>query len=121
VVLCAGKVYYDLAAWRVENERYDTAIIRIEQLYPFAREALRDVLQVYPNVEDIVWCQEEPLNQGAWYSSQHHLRAVGDMLREGLGGKLKFAGRPASAAPAAGYMSVHTEQQRRLVEDAFNL
>ncbi|SHM38631.1 2-oxoglutarate dehydrogenase E1 component [Vreelandella subglaciescola] len=121
VVLCAGKVYYDLAAWRVENERYDTAIIRIEQLYPFAREALRDVLNVYPNIEDIVWCQEEPLNQGAWYSSQHHMRAVADMLRDGLGGKLKFAGRLASAAPAAGYMSVHTEQQRRLVEDAFNL
>ena len=79
------------------------------------------MLNVYPNIEDIVWCQEEPLNQGAWYSSQHHMRAVADMLRDGLGGKLKFAGRPASAAPAAGYMSVHTEQQRRLVEDAFNL
>ena len=121
VVLCAGKVYYDLAAWRAENERHDTAVVRIEQLYPFPKEELLEALQDYTNVEDIVWCQEEPLNQGAWYSSQHNMRAVADMLKDGLGRELKFAGRPASAAPAAGYMSVHTEQQRQLVEDAFNL
>ena len=121
VVLCAGKVYYDLAAWRAENERHDTAILRLEQLYPFPKEELLEALQGYTNVEDIVWCQEEPLNQGAWYSSQHNMRAVADMLKDGFGRELKFAGRPASAAPAAGYMSVHTEQQRQLVEDAFNL
>jgi 2-oxoglutarate dehydrogenase E1 component len=121
VVLCAGKVYYDLAAWRAENERHDTAILRLEQLYPFPKEELLEALQGYTNVEDIVWCQEEPLNQGAWYASQHNMRAVADMLKDGLGRELKFAGRPASAAPAAGYMSVHTEQQRQLVEDAFNL
>ena len=121
VIMCAGKVYYDLVNWRAENERDDTAIIRLEQLYPFPKEELLEVLQAYANVEDIVWCQEEPLNQGAWYSSQHHMRTVADMLKDGLGRELKFAGRPASAAPAAGYMSVHTEQQRQLVEDAFNL
>ncbi|MDR9438673.1 MAG: 2-oxoglutarate dehydrogenase E1 component [Halomonas sp.] len=121
IILCAGKVYYDLANWREENARDDVAILRIEQLYPFPKEELLAAIKDYTKVTDVVWCQEEPLNQGAWYSSQHHMRAVADMLRDGLGGKLKFAGRPASAAPAAGYMSVHTEQQRQLVEDAFNL
>ncbi|WP_072821534.1 2-oxoglutarate dehydrogenase E1 component [Modicisalibacter ilicicola] len=120
VVLCAGKVYYDLAAYRSEKERDDTAVVRVEQLYPFPKEELHEALKGYANLEQIVWCQEEPLNQGAWYQSQHHLRVVADMLSEGLGRELKFAGRPASAAPAAGYMSVHVEQQRQLVEDAFN-
>ncbi len=120
VVLCAGKVYYDLAAYRTENEREDTAILRLEQLYPFPKEELYEALKDYPNLEQVIWCQEEPLNQGAWYQSQHHMRIVTDMLREGLGHQLKFAGRPASAAPASGYMSVHVEQQRQLVEDAFN-
>ncbi|SDK79394.1 2-oxoglutarate dehydrogenase E1 component [Modicisalibacter muralis] len=120
VVLCAGKVYYDLAAYRSENEREDTAIVRIEQLYPFPKEELYEVLKGYTNLEQLVWCQEEPLNQGAWYQSQHHMRVVADMLENGLGRELKFAGRPASAAPAAGYMSVHVEQQRQLVDDAFN-
>ncbi|MFD2190523.1 2-oxoglutarate dehydrogenase E1 component [Pistricoccus aurantiacus] len=120
VVLCAGKVYYDLAAYRAENERDDTAIVRIEQLYPFPKEELYEALKAYTNLEQVVWCQEEPLNQGAWYQSQHHMRVVADMLKNGMGRELKFAGRPASAAPAAGYMSVHTEQQRQLVDDAFN-
>ena len=121
VIMCAGKVYYDLAAWRAENEVDDVAIVRIEQLYPFPKEELFETLKDYVNLETVVWCQEEPLNQGAWYPSQHHMRAVADLLKKGLGGELKFAGRPASAAPAAGYMSVHTEQQRQLVEDAFNV
>jgi 2-oxoglutarate dehydrogenase E1 component len=121
IILCAGKVYYDLANWREENARDDVAILRLEQLYPFPKEDLMAAIEAYTGVEEVVWCQEEPLNQGAWYPSQHHMRAVMEQLREGLGGRLKFAGRPASAAPAAGYMSVHTEQQRQLVEDAFNL
>lgn len=120
VVLCAGKVYYDLAAYRTENERDDTAIVRLEQLYPFPKEELYEALKDYTNLEQVVWCQEEPLNQGAWYQSQHHMRVVADMFGDGLGRSLKFAGRPASAAPAAGYMSVHVEQQRQLVDDAFN-
>ncbi|MDN3556398.1 2-oxoglutarate dehydrogenase E1 component [Halomonas maura] len=121
IILCAGKIYYDLANWREENARDDVAILRLEQLYPFPEEELFEAIQDYTNVSDVVWCQEEPLNQGAWYPSQHHMRSVVERLKAGLGGKLKFAGRPASAAPAAGYMSVHTEQQRQLVEDAFNL
>ncbi|SEM51599.1 2-oxoglutarate dehydrogenase E1 component [Halomonas caseinilytica] len=121
IILCAGKVYYDLANWREENARDDVAILRLEQLYPFPEEELYEAIKDYTNVTDAVWCQEEPLNQGAWYPSQHHMRAAVERLKSGLGGRLKFAGRPASAAPAAGYMSVHTEQQRQLVEDAFNL
>ena len=121
IIMCSGKVYYDLANWREENLRDDVAIVRVEQLYPFPKEELIETLKDYSGVTDIVWCQEEPLNQGAWYSMQHNLRIVADSLKDGLGGQLKFAGRPASAAPAAGYMSVHTEQQRQLVEDAFNL
>lgn len=120
VVLCAGKVYYDLAAYRAEHEREDTAVVRLEQLYPFPKEELYEALKPYTNLEQVIWCQEEPLNQGAWYQSQHHMRIVADMLNEGLGHSLKFAGRPASAAPASGYMSVHVEQQRQLVDDAFN-
>jgi 2-oxoglutarate dehydrogenase E1 component len=119
-VLCSGKVYYDLATYRSENERDDTAIIRVEQLYPFPKDELLEALRTYPNLEQVVWCQEEPLNQGAWYQSQHHLRLVASMVREGLDHSLKFAGRPASAAPAAGYMSVHVAQQSQLVDDAFN-
>ncbi len=120
VVLCSGKVYYDLATYRAENERDDTAIVRLEQLYPFPKDELLDALKGYTNLEQVVWCQEEPLNQGAWYQSQHHMRVVADTLTNGMGRELKFAGRPASAAPAAGYMSVHVEQQRQLVDDAFN-
>ncbi|WP_353979301.1 2-oxoglutarate dehydrogenase E1 component [Salinicola endophyticus] len=119
-VICSGKVYYDLASYRTENQRDDTAIIRVEQLYPFPKEELFDALKAFPNLEQVVWCQEEPLNQGAWYQSQHHLRLVASMVREGLDHSLKFAGRPASAAPAAGYMSVHVAQQSQLVDDAFN-
>ncbi|QEM81074.1 2-oxoglutarate dehydrogenase E1 component [Halomonas binhaiensis] len=121
VIMCSGKVYYDLDNWREENLLDDVAIIRVEQLYPFPKEELFETISQYTNTTDIVWCQEEPLNQGAWYSMQHNLRSVAEELKAGFGATLKFAGRPASAAPAAGYMSVHIEQQRQLVEDAFNL
>ncbi|MGO2132902.1 MAG: 2-oxoglutarate dehydrogenase E1 component [Halomonas sp.] len=121
LILCAGKVYYDLASWREENNRDDVAIVRLEQLYPFPADELFEAIKDYTNIQDVVWCQEEPLNQGAWYPSQHHMRSGVERLKAGLSGKLKFAGRPASAAPASGYMSVHTEQQRQLVEDAFTL
>ncbi|WP_445619052.1 2-oxoglutarate dehydrogenase E1 component [Kushneria sp. Sum13] len=120
VIFCSGKVYYDLASWRAENERSDTAIIRIEQLYPFPEESLLAAIESYTNLERVVWCQEEPKNQGAWYQSQHHMRKVADQVNPGLGGELDFAGRAESAAPAAGYMAVHSEQQRSLVDKAFN-
>ncbi|MGL5310248.1 MAG: 2-oxoglutarate dehydrogenase E1 component, partial [Plesiomonas shigelloides] len=113
VVLCSGKVYYDLLEQRRKNEQTDVAIIRIEQLYPFPYESVRALLSAYAHVTDYVWCQEEPLNQGAWYCSQHNLRQV---IPEGA--TLNYAGRPASASPAVGYMSLHTQQQKNLVDDA---
>ncbi|MEG9453733.1 MAG: 2-oxoglutarate dehydrogenase E1 component, partial [Pantoea piersonii] len=116
VVLCSGKVYYDLLEQRRKNEQTDVAIVRIEQLYPFPHKAVQDALKDYAHVQDFVWCQEEPLNQGAWYCSQHHFREVVP-----FGASLRYAGRPASASPAVGYMSVHQQQQQDLVNDALNL
>ncbi len=116
VVLCSGKVYYDLLEQRRKNEQTDVAIVRIEQLYPFPHKAVQEALQPYAHVHDFVWCQEEPLNQGAWYCSQHHFREVVP-----FGASLRYAGRPASASPAVGYMSVHQKQQQDLVNDALNV
>jgi 2-oxoglutarate dehydrogenase E1 component len=92
------------------------AIVRLEQLYPFPESELGDVIAAYANLKEVVWCQEEPMNQGAWYSSQHHMRRV--ILRHGESLYLAYAGREASAAAAAGYMHRHLEEQARLVEDA---
>ncbi|HEX7025882.1 MAG TPA: 2-oxoglutarate dehydrogenase E1 component [Gammaproteobacteria bacterium] len=114
LILCCGKVYYDLHDKRLTDSRDDTAIVRIEQLYPFPEVLLQLEVDRYPNIEDVVWCQEEPMNQGAWYASQHHIRSV---LREDL--YLRYAGRQPSAAPAVGYAHLHIQQQKLLVEDAF--
>jgi 2-oxoglutarate dehydrogenase E1 component len=119
VVLCSGKVYYDLLGKRRENEQTDVAIIRVEQLYPFPLIELRTLMQQYPKLEDVVWCQEEPMNQGAWYSSQHHMAKIVEQLDPLM--RLKYAGRDASAAPAAGYLSIHVEQQNRLVAEALSV
>ncbi|MCL9782590.1 2-oxoglutarate dehydrogenase E1 component [Vibrio sp. S4M6] len=116
VVMCSGKVYYDLLEQRRNNEQDDVAIIRIEQLYPFPLEEVKAAIADYTNAVDFVWCQEEPQNQGAWYSSQHNFRASIP-----AGSELIYAGRPASASPAVGYMSVHLKQQKALVEDALTL
>ncbi len=116
VVMCSGKVYYDLLEQRRKNEQDSVAIVRIEQLYPFPHKALQEALQPYAHVHDFVWCQEEPLNQGAWYCSQHHFREIVP-----FGASLRYAGRPASASPAVGYMSVHQKQQQDLVNDALNV
>ncbi len=119
-VFCSGKVYYDLVAKRNEDRREDqtenVAIVRIEQLYPFPEAVLETVLQRYENLRSATWCQEEPMNQGAWYSSQHHLRRVIHRVFPDL--YVSYAGRPASAAAAAGYMSLHVRQQEQLVLDA---
>ncbi|WP_394247481.1 2-oxoglutarate dehydrogenase E1 component [Vibrio profundi] len=116
VVFCSGKVYFDLLEQRRKNEQDDVAIVRIEQLYPFPKEDVEAAIAQYTNVEDYVWCQEEPQNQGAWYSSQHNFRAAIP-----AGADLKYAGRPASASPAVGYMSVHLKQQKALIDDALTL
>ena len=117
VILCSGKVFYDAHEHRVANEVTNTAIVRIEQLYPFPEDRLEAVLKQYPNLRSVVWCQEEPQNQGAWYCSQHHMHRVLARVDQQL--KLRFAGRAGSAAPACGYMSVHVDEQKALLERAF--
>jgi 2-oxoglutarate dehydrogenase E1 component len=115
VVVCSGKVYYDLVKKRDENASTDTAILRVEQLYPFPHKAFATELKKYPNAVDVVWCQDEPQNQGAWFFVQHYIYE--NMLD---GQKLGYSGRAASASPAAGYSQLHQEQQKALVEGAFS-
>ena len=115
VVLCCGKVYYDLLAARREKGISDIAIVRIEQLYPFPKDSLQAELAKYPKATEIVWAQEEPRNQGAWYwfASRHHLDS-----ELGTKQKLLLVSRPASSSPAVGYLAKHNEQQKALVESA---
>jgi len=115
VVLCSGKVYFDLLEERRKRELKNVAIVRVEQLYPFPRDLVSAELKRYGEVHEVFWCQEEPRNQGAWYQIQHHLRAC---IRSDQA--LLYAGRPASAAPAAGYYNTHLEQQKKLVDDALS-
>jgi len=119
LVMCSGKVYYDLLDKRRAEGREDIAIVRIEQLYPFPEEELAEVMAPYTNLKHVVWCQEEPMNQGAWYCSQHHMRRVASAHKKDL--LLQYAGREASAAPACGYASMHAEQQEKLLQDAFTV
>ncbi len=114
VVACSGKVYYDLAKKREEKGIDDTAIIRVEQLYPYPHKAFGAELRKYPNLVDVVWCQDEPQNQGAWFFVQHYIH---ENMQEGQ--KLGYAGRAAAASPAAGYSHLHQEQQKSLVDAAF--
>ena len=116
LVMCSGKVYYDLLERRREAGAERVAIIRLEQLYPFPEADFARVLHRYRGLKDVVWCQEEPMNQGAWYSTQHHLRR--GILEHDEALYLIYAGREAFAAPAVGYAAIHNEQQRALVEDA---
>jgi 2-oxoglutarate dehydrogenase E1 component len=115
VVACYGKVYYDLVKKREEKGADDVVILRVEQLYPFPHKAFATELKKYPNVTDIVWCQDEPQNQGAWFFVQHYIHE--NMLE---GQKLGYSGRAASASPAVGYSHLHQEQQKALVEGAFS-
>jgi len=114
VILSSGRVHYDLLAGRREREREDVALVRIEQLYPFPHKALETELRKYPNATQIVWCQDEPQNQGAWFYLQHHLL---EMLKTGQ--KLAYAGRAPSASPAVGYYDKHYAQQKELIAAAF--
>ncbi|MDP2679848.1 MAG: 2-oxoglutarate dehydrogenase E1 component [Rhodoferax sp.] len=114
LVACSGKVYYDLAKKREEKGSDDVAIIRVEQLYPFPHKAFATELKKYPNATEVVWTQDEPQNQGAWFFVQHYIHE--NMLE---GQKLGYSGRVASASPAVGYSHLHQEQQKALVEGAF--
>ena len=113
VVLCSGKVYYDLLQARNEHADERVALVRVEQLYPFPADDYAAVVDRYGAAREFVWCQEEPENQGAWFQIRHR-------LQEPLGRKhtLTYAGRAASAAPACGYYKLHGQQQRELVATA---
>jgi len=116
LILCSGKVYFDLLERRRDSGATNVAIARLEQLYPFPEPELEAVIAPYRQLKEVVWCQEEPMNQGAWYSSQHHMRRV--ILRHDEDIYLAYAGREAFAAPAGGYPGAHNLRQQRLVEDA---
>jgi 2-oxoglutarate dehydrogenase E1 component len=114
LIVCCGKVYFELIEARRKRELKDTAIVRIEQLYPFPEEPLLAMLNKYSKAKTLVWTQEEPQNQGAWSFVQPRL---GSLLKGKQ--RLHYAGRPAAAAPAVGYLKKHIEQQRQLLDDAF--
>ncbi|HLW04965.1 MAG TPA: 2-oxoglutarate dehydrogenase E1 component [Azoarcus sp.] len=116
VVFCQGKIYYELLAYRRENGIQDTALVRIEQLYPFPEKAAKEALDTFPRAKEIVWCQEEPRNQGAWYwlaSRQHLSRTLGPKR------KLSLVSRASAASPAVGYFAKHSLQQKKIIENAF--
>ena len=116
VIFCSGKVYYDLIEAREVNDLSNVAIVRIEQLYPFAIERYASILDSYPNITDVVWCQEEPQNQGAWYQIRHRLQEPLSDQQE-----LFYAGRSSAAAPASGIYKLHLQQQQALVEAALDV
>ena len=116
VIVCSGKVYYDLVKKREEKGRDDVAIVRVEQLYPFPHKAFSTELKKYSNATEVMWCQDEPQNQGAWFFVQHYLY---ENMADGQ--KLGYSGRAASASPAVGYSHLHQEQQKALVEGAFGI
>ncbi len=119
VVLCTGKVYYDLLAERRERGIKDVNIIRVEQIYPFPLSALGDELAQYKNA-DVVWCQEEPKNQGAWFFVEPRIEALLAKV-EHKAGRAKYAGRANAAAPATGLMSRHQAEQAKLIDEALTI
>jgi 2-oxoglutarate dehydrogenase E1 component len=113
VIACSGKVYYDLIAARSARDIKDIAILRVEQIYPFPHEEFAAEMKRYAKAQEIMWAQEEPKNQGAWYAIEHYLR---QHMKPGQ--TLSYASRKSSAAPAVGYMAEHVEQQEALVDAA---
>ena len=116
LVFCSGKVYFDLLEAREVHGIKDVALIRLEQLYPFPIDDYADLIKQYNHVEDIIWCQEEPLNQGAWYQIKHRLQEPLQSHQQ-----LYYAGRPGAAAPASGVFKIHLQQQQALVEAALGI
>lgn len=115
IIACSGKIYYDLVNARKERAQTDVAIIRIEQLYPFPHKSFSAELKKFPNFTELMWTQDEPQNQGAWFQIQHN---IFESLEEGQ--KLAYAGRPASASPAVGYYDKHYAQLKALIDTAFS-
>lgn len=114
LIACSGKVYYELLDKREKEQIKDVAIIRFEQLYPFPYDEFEEILTLYPNLKQVVWCQEEPKNQGAWFTSRHRIIRC---IAEGV--ELCYVGRRSMAAPAAGYPALHKKQTETFLEQAF--
>ncbi len=114
VIFCSGKVYYDLVARRQENAIENAAIIRIEQLYPFHRELVSAIINQYSNASKFVWCQEEPLNMGAW-------SYIAPRLERAVGHKIRYAGRGTASSPAPGSKAIHYREQKQLLVNAFEV
>jgi len=115
VVICSGKVYYELLDVRRSRGLNNVALIRLEQIYPFPNREFDAALEPFTAAKEMIWCQEEPQNQGAWDLVKHRLMTLSD-----TGKHLYFVGRPASAAPAVGYLALHTKQQDRLINEALS-
>jgi 2-oxoglutarate dehydrogenase E1 component len=115
LVFCSGKVYFDLLKARRKDNIRDVALVRIEQLYPFPTDEYEAVLQRYPNAREVVWCQEEPQNQGAWYQIRHRLQELLSGRRQVL-----YAGRAPAAAPATGIAKIHEAEQQALIHAALH-
>jgi 2-oxoglutarate dehydrogenase E1 component len=113
IVFCSGKVYFDLYQARLKQEIKDVALVRIEQLYPFPREAYEAALAQFPNAKDVVWCQEEPENQGAWYQIKHRLGAYLKPQH-----KLLYVTRDGNSTTAVGYLKVHNKEQEAVINGA---
>jgi 2-oxoglutarate dehydrogenase E1 component len=115
IILCSGKVFYDLLNKKNDMELHNVALIRIEQLYSFPYDALEKILLQYENAKDFIWCQEEPANQGAWFSHRHRIQRVLDRVSKN---QIRLVSRPAAAAPAVGLNKLHNQQQEDLVAEA---
>ena len=118
VVMCSGKVYYDLLEARREKEITDVALIRLEQIHPFPKRYLEQVVSSFKNATELVWCQEEPKNQGTWYQISYYLRLL---RNKDIGQTLRYVGREGSPSPAVGYYKLHVEQQQKLVNEALTI
>ena len=116
VVLCSGKVYYDLLEQRQSEGLTNVALIRMEQLYPFPYDEMKTILEPYSSASSVVWCQEEPRNQGAWRANRHRIERC---FKAGF--PVEFCGRPPSASPAVGYANEHQKQQQKLVSEALGM
>ena len=115
IVMCSGKVFYDLESKREELDIQNIALLRVEQLYPFPYDSLEKIIKQYKNANKFIWCQEEPSNQGSWFSHRHRLQQVLDRINPT---EIKLVSRPASAAPAVGLNKLHNQQQEALVTEA---
>ena len=116
MVTCAGKVYFDLLAARREKKIDNVVLIRVEQLYPFDDRRLHEEMLKYPNLKELIWCQEEPMNQGAWYAKHHRLERL---IKKGQ--ILDAVARPSSPSPAVGYAAKHVQQQKEVVNAALGI